>query len=573
MTQRPWLTVVVWASALLLPFLAARSWWFPDEPDVALPVIEMAERGDWVVPTHNGVRWLDYQPLIYWSALAVSRVAGGVTEWTTRLPDALAAMLLVLAATWFWQRWRNREGSLDASPVTPLAAAGILLGMPLIVWQGVNAHPDMLHAAAITIGLLVYGLAGDGPRGWAWRMGAFAAFGLAWLAKGPPGLLLPGLVLTLWHIANRQWLRLLALAPLALVTFAVVAIWYVPLCARLGFEDVWREFQAQNFDRFAAGTNRGHGGKPVWYFATSLLVDAAPWSLLIIPAVIGAWRRRWADPLWRLLTLWFLAYLIFFTLAATKRNVYLLPAFAPVALLIADWLYRLDDGRGWERRWWSITAWGLAGLLAALGILLVMAGLSWERVLGMPWIATPLAEEDALTVAQGLAPGVMLAGAVLALGGGVMVRWLRQGAPALPIALVLSLSLGLAWMAAQALILPRFDEARSYRPACVWLDARLPAGARLGYHDPGRENLKRAGFLTYLRGHPLEFLPNAEAVSAFLAADPAALVVVPERIARDLPGAEAATIARFTPGWSWLVLGGAAQVADTRRPDREISSP
>ncbi len=553
MTRHPLTVVLLWAAALILPFLALRSWWFPDEPDVALPVIEMHERGDWVVPTHNGTPWLDYQPLVYWGGLVVARMTGSVEEWGTRLPGALAALLLIAAACALARRQ-------DPSHDRTLATGAILLSMPLVLWQAVNVHPDMPYAAAVTLGLATYawaeGLTGAGA--WAARAGAFAAFGLAWLGKGPLGLLLPGLVLTLWHAWNRQWWRILALGPLTLAALAVVAVWYVPLTNRLGWSYVWGEFQAQNFDRFSAGTNRGHGGKGWHYYFSRLWSEGGLWAAVAIPALIGGWRRRRQDPRWRLVAIWFVAYFAFLTLAATKRGVYLLPAMPALALLIADWLTHLDEAAPWERRWWLILAWLVAVILAVGGTTLLMAGLAWDRVVTLPLIARPLVEADASAVVLTLAPGVALVGAVLALGGGVAVRWLRHGAPALALTLVLSLSLGLGWMATQALILSRLDGVRTYRPACVWLDARLPEKAVLGYHDPGRENLKRAGFLSYLRGHPLQYLPTTEAVQAFLAADPRAVVVVEERA--DHPSLLQARIATWNMGMAtWHALGGAEQ--------------
>ena len=47
------------------------------------------------------------------------------------------------------------------------------------------------------------------------RPAGFALLGLAMLSKGPLGLLLPGLVLFLWHGSRREWRRLFELAPLA----------------------------------------------------------------------------------------------------------------------------------------------------------------------------------------------------------------------------------------------------------------------------------------------------------------------------------------------------------------------
>ena len=553
MTRHPLTVVLFWAAALMLPFLALRSWWFPDEPDVALPVIEMHERGDWVVPTHNGTPWLDYQPLVYWGGLTVAKVTGHVEEWGTRLPDALAGLLLVAMACLLARR---QDPTQDRTLVT----GAVLLSMPLVLWQATNNHPDMPYAAAVTTGLGLYALAEDlaGFRAWGLRAAAFAAFGVAWLGKGPLGLLLPGLVLTLWHLINRQWWRVLALGPLTLVALAVVALWYVPLSQRLGFAYVWQEFQAQNFDRFAEGTARGHGGKGWHYYLTRMWSETGLWAALVIPAFIGGWQRRRQDPRWRLAALWFVAYFAFLNLAATKRGVYLLPAMPALALVLGDWLARLEEAPTWERRWWQVLAWIIAVILALGGTTLLMAGLSWEHVLSLPIIAKPLADAEVTAVVLTLAPGVALIGAVLALGGALAVRWLRMTAPAVPVALLLSLTLGLGWMATQALILPRLDATRTYRPACAWLDQRLSPGAKLGYFDPGRENLKRAGFLTYLRGHPLEYLPNADAVRAFLAADPKAVVVVTDRA--DQPSFPEARIATWTMGMArWDALGGVGQ--------------
>src|SRR5262245_53502954 len=64
---------------------------------------EIVERGDWVTLHINGVRYLEKAPLMYW-AVALSYKVFGSTEFATRLPLAIGAMLLV-AAVYYFGRW------------------------------------------------------------------------------------------------------------------------------------------------------------------------------------------------------------------------------------------------------------------------------------------------------------------------------------------------------------------------------------------------------------------------------------------------------------------------------------
>ncbi|MGY8719179.1 MAG: ArnT family glycosyltransferase, partial [Verrucomicrobiia bacterium] len=100
-----WLLV----GALFLTGLGRRDWWYPDEPDVALPAIEMAARGDWVVPTQNGKAWLDYPPLVYWGARVTGLITGRIDPFTTRVPMLFFAGVLLLATARLGAQLRMEE--------------------------------------------------------------------------------------------------------------------------------------------------------------------------------------------------------------------------------------------------------------------------------------------------------------------------------------------------------------------------------------------------------------------------------------------------------------------------------
>src|SRR5215208_5391384 len=57
---------------------------------------EMAETDNWVTLYANKIRYLEKAPLMYW-AIALSYRIFGVTEFSSRLPIAIATLGLILA--------------------------------------------------------------------------------------------------------------------------------------------------------------------------------------------------------------------------------------------------------------------------------------------------------------------------------------------------------------------------------------------------------------------------------------------------------------------------------------------
>ncbi len=534
------LAVIAVVLLLFVPAGGLRDWWYPDEPDVALPVIEMQVRGDWVVPTHNGQPWLDYPPLAYWGGRVVSAATGEVTPWGTRLPMALFAALLIAATVWMSRGLGQAQRGL--------LAGGILLATPTLWFHATNLQVDLGYAAAITLGLVAYHRAESlvGARAWWLRVAAFACFGVAILGKGPLGVLLPGLILTCWHLWNREWLRVLWLAPLALVSLAVALPWYLVLCERLGTDFVLRELFLQNLDRFGE-SKRGHGGKGFFYYLTRLPPDLGLWTVVILPVLWQGFRTRRDDRSWRLLAVWLLAPLIFFTFASTKRNVYLLPVFPALAMLVSDWLTR--GGATWEVRWQQWTTRGLAGLLAILGVALVAAGLVWGQ-LSVPGRLTP--EAWAM-----LRPAALVIGVWLVVAGVWTLRAaFSTSSPLRPWwGLVATTTLG--FVLSLFLVMPAIDVMRTYRPAASWLVERVPAGGSVGFFVPGREGTKRPAWLCHLDGRRLVFHATAEEASAWLAADPARMLLTsPER---------GATLTNVQTVIEWRISSDEWQVVGAKR--------
>jgi 4-amino-4-deoxy-L-arabinose transferase-like glycosyltransferase len=197
---------------------------------------------------------------------------------------------------------------------------------------GRAASMDMLLAATVTtsIGLAGLRLLGMADR---WAVPVAASFaGLATLAKGPLGLLLPVLVLGALILATREWrLAREMVSPWAIGAFVVVAApWYVAILGDQGrhFIDVF--VLNHNLQRFTS-TIHHHPG-PFWYYLPILLAGLFPWSGLALPAVFQIRPRTSRPDLF--LLLWLGLPLVFFSLAGSKLPGYILPCVPPLAIFM-----------------------------------------------------------------------------------------------------------------------------------------------------------------------------------------------------------------------------------------------
>lgn len=361
----PGLRIALLAMTLALLFLGQRGIWDPDEGRYTNVALHMLDSGDWITPRRSlEVGHWTKPPLTYW-AIAASAAVFGRNPWAARLPAALAYLLCV------WLAWRIAR---RLAPGSEQQAALVYATMLLPIGAAQLITTDYVLAACETLamwGFVEARFGGRHPRAWLTLM--WAGFGLAFLTKGPPGLL-PLLAVLASDLATPGRVRPRAVPWQGLLLFALIALpWYALVVARtpglLGYF-----LGSEVVDRFASNDFARNGQWYGWImiYLPTLLVGSLPWTPALLhwgrgmPARIAAWRSaevRRGDAPGLLLAAWLLLPLLVFCIARSRLPLYILPLFVPLAVLVAR--QRLQENRP-PPRWRWLLLWALFALALQL---------------------------------------------------------------------------------------------------------------------------------------------------------------------------------------------------------------
>ena len=302
---------------------------FVKDPEATYAIdIRAAMRGDWLL-----VHTLGRKPPVYvWFGAAMSALHGSVTEVTSRMPGVIAGGALCALLFGFAARRMDRS--------TALWSWLVLLSMPGFVTNCVTAQVDpMLVLWTFAALLAFYPIAAQEKHGRWLVIGAGIALGLGILSKGPIAVVIVGGTIAVWfalmHKSPTHFLRRSALA--GVVALLIAASWYLTAMIQGGREFA-RVLYAENFGHFLPGGAGGTGeaGRPLYYIAAHLIGASFPIVILLPAAAIAAWSELDSDR--RSLLIYFgsavLTVTLFFSLASSKREVYVMAALPTLALLI-----------------------------------------------------------------------------------------------------------------------------------------------------------------------------------------------------------------------------------------------
>ena len=102
--QKPVTMMVVICIISVLPWIGLGDFSTKGEPREAIVAVSMLQNDNWILPINNGGDIAYKPPFFHWCIAALSLPAGEVTEFTSRLPSALAAIIMAIACFLFFAR-------------------------------------------------------------------------------------------------------------------------------------------------------------------------------------------------------------------------------------------------------------------------------------------------------------------------------------------------------------------------------------------------------------------------------------------------------------------------------------
>jgi len=471
------LLLIALCGVLYFPYLGRVPFFDRGEPREALAVQDIVERGEWLFPLKRATTIPSKPPLFHWSAALTSQIAGKMDEATIRFPSALYATLGVLV---IYALGRPLFGAQVA------LLGGAILATTLVYQNhALSARVDMTLCFFVTVSLaLYYAIYRGFLIGRSWHYVFYILIGIGTLAKGPLGIVLPGLVIVLFLALKRRWDLVFNLCfhPAATLTLLLAGGWYAIAIARGGEDFFERQILGENLARFVGGSGHSH---PVYYYIFYLFTLGFPWSLFLPFLLWDSFKQGFTSDEDRLfLKLWFLAMFIFFSLSLGKRPVYLLPLYPALSLLLAVWFHNQGASPGARRLLIRFIA-AIAGLLG-LVLFITALGAMWnhdpgwffgpiERLLKPKDRATLLVVEHALATFGWPFTIVSILSGILWLS---LAYCLWEGRLRSAAHRLVFVSILLAFVA-QGVVVPVIAEARSYRAFMEEVNQRLKPGDRL----------------------------------------------------------------------------------------------
>ena len=361
--------VCVIAVMLTVPFLGLTDFYSKGEPREAVVAYTMVEHGNWILPINNGGDIPYKPPFFHWCIALFSLLQGHVSEFTSRLPSALALVAMSVGGFVFFAKRKNANMALLATLLSLTAFE--------VHRAGINCRVDMVNTAFMVGALfLMYRWWERGKHSMPWL--AILCMSGATLTKGPVGMLLPCAVMGVFMLTQREslWSTVWRLGLTALLSLVLPLCWYYAAYLQ-GGDEFLRLVKEENIDRLLGKMAYESHENPFWYNFLTLITGWLPYTLLFVFSLfVLPWKRfsksgfmqsvRRAEPMQVFVWLAFGLILFFYCIPKSKRSVYLLPCYPFMAWLMAQYVVWLVANRLSAVK---VYAW----LMGVLGVVLSVA--------------------------------------------------------------------------------------------------------------------------------------------------------------------------------------------------------
>lgn len=472
------------------------------EPREAVVALSMLQTGDWISPINNGVDMAYKPPFFHWCIALCSLLQGHVSEFSSRLPSAIAAIAALLVA---YRSMIYNKVKLE----TAVFASMVTLTAFEVHRSAMACRVDMMLSALVVISIYLLSRWYLSRKMWIAPVVVLTMSASA-LTKGPVGILLPCCVVGLFMLVRGEnFLKaFLVCLAFALSSCVLPFLWYYMAYQERGDAFLYLVYE-ENVLRFTGKMAYSSHEAPAIYNVVTLVSGFLPYTLLLLMSLFSvkcsradfcmsgklrdSCRRMWGrvkamsdQDLLSLLAIVFM--FVFFCIPKSKRSVYLLPIYPFLSYYIARLIMYLAAVR---RR--IVVVYGRILLVLALAVPLLMlvasAGVIPDNI-----VSGKHASEIAEYIRSFSSVSIILVLLMACVAAGVALRFFRKSREGeRPFALCESLALLVLalYMSLDALVLPRVYEVKSDYYVANEIKEIVPSGKIWDYRKdfkPGQRD-------------------------------------------------------------------------------------
>ncbi len=375
---RKWIPIIVLSGfCFLFYFLSLDRGEFrkPDETREVQVSREIVERGDWVSLKIYGRPYVEKPPLFYWLVALSSYLWQGFTNFSARFPSALLGTFTVLITFLIGNSlFDSRTGFLSG-----LILATSFLFARFSIRANIEATLTFFTTASLFCFLRWHQWDDEKKKiRELFLYGFYICIGLATLTKGAPGLIIILLVSLAYLVIQKDWkgIKQMKILPGLLLSLVIVLCWYLPAAFQGGQAYLEETLIRRTIGYYAEGSWHS---KPFYFYLRNFPADFLPWILFVPGAIAYGYSKEAFGKRkeFLFLLLWFITLFLFFSSSRAKRDLYLLPLYPAVSLMVGRlWAdLTLNRFEHFRRGWISFPLYGFiasACVLAATIFWLVL---------------------------------------------------------------------------------------------------------------------------------------------------------------------------------------------------------
>ena len=385
-----------------------------DETRYASMAHDMFRSKDFMTLYLNSEFFFFFSPLYFWLECLSFGLFGKVNEFTVRFPVAMLGFLCSYLVYFIGKKVVSKNFALISSLILATSAEFFILSKFAIL--------DIVLAFCTTFSIF-FGFmtlfCEEKNRKWFWWL--FYIFsGLAVLAKGIPGFVLPFGTMFFVYIAAKRFKELfkpIFFIPGTIIFFAIVLPWHILMLSKhdpLFFNEY---IMKHHIARFTTSADLGRK-QPVYFFILTILWGFFPWIMPFL-ATCKNWGKKVIqtfksgfdfeklDNLQKFITMNSIAaivILVFFSISSSKLITYILPIYPFLACITAATLLEYSKSEHSKNKI-------LTAFFVIFGAIFTIAGIA------VPFITKPLSTALSGANMQILLPTVP----IMVLGGIFMV--------------------------------------------------------------------------------------------------------------------------------------------------------